>query len=1318
MARSDVDENRGTRETFMDRDWSEITDGTAQDDRLPPPLREGYINADERTFHDMLSRTAEFAKSVRYYNLTNHLDGSWEKLFSTDEAVVMAEIVATDPTRMESEFREIETESRTGGAASYLLHFALRIDGWYRRLQNTETETGQVMGHHVKAVVDRRLKDLLREVGHIPTQGDSGEGIVGSNSVLTSRFHPIWEMSAETGGSAGYSVRTEGDTKELFRNTFYSLVSAVSYLKPVARDRMENSLTNGKHDPAMALFIAFAKLFATAQKKVNLFTIRHRDFYYEDVLRMKPQQQTLDSTLLLLEAELGSTSLSVPQGTDFIAGKTGDGALIYRSETALNVTDAQVRSVMTLRSPRDRQISPEWELHYVNGLGTTTIFPPAPGVPDTTSWPLFGADHPPVETDPSRVSFPGFAVASPVLLLREGKRTIRATIVYTIPDPPRPTEDGITHKDVPFAKEIAFGQRFRKLILNAYPANPSQEELQKLKEEEEGFRAQARDDFQFEAKNDLLVQARLDMFYRVAGTAFIPAVTVAKGWYQAPDYTLSPPVAGAAGRCELTFTITLGPEVPPVTACDPAVHGSGYGTELPVLRFVVNPGADIYPYSLFRDLLVEEIAIQSDVSGVTNIVAWNQYGQLDTSKPFQPFGPLPTLNSYLILGNYESSGMNLTRLELDIEWGDLPDLPDGFTDYYKGYPTSYPNDSFVISVSALRDGSWRPDSTDGLVTATLFESASEGGKVAKQRHMPLNIVRWFKCRDRILSEQNFRYDQRARNGFLRIAFTGPDAAFGHKDYPSVLTNVLSGNATTRWWHRRDESPLPNAPYTPVINRLSLSWSAKTVLAAGSQAIDNGGPLNERVYLLHPFGIVTVDTDKRWTMLPGIAPEDANKQGAVPPAADFDGNLFIGFSASEPGGVLTLVFHLREDSAQVVSTDREHVFWSYLSSDQWKPFPEMRLRSDTTDGFLSSGIVTLDVPSDINQNNTLMPGKLYWLRVSARRNFNLFCSLYAVRAQGVVVKRVLTEKGPAVTSRPLPPGSIRGPVVSIPGLRSVSQPLASWGGEEPETKPQTIARTAERLRHKYRASTPFDFERLVLENFPEVFKVKCFSAMTSEGGMKPKPGCVLVVVVPQQTESERGVVFDPMLDAVQLGRIMTFLNGLTSEFARIEVRNPVYERVQLRCTVKLTEDAARQRGIYLKEINRRVVEYFSPWSPVGPPPRFGWSFRNDEAEAFVRSLPYVEFVTKFSLLHITRDEKGAYRLGDTARRESMDMQSGLPDEGSLKISPRYPWSLAIPTQNHFIETIDKRGVAMAEPGEITGVGRMEIGSTFITFRRRR
>src|SRR5262249_5625019 len=154
---------------------------------------------------------------------------------------------------------------------------------------------------------------------------------------------------------------------------------------------------------------------------------------------------------------------------------------------------------------------------------------------------------------------------------------------------------------------------------------------------------------------------------------------------------------------------------------------------------------------------------------------------------------------------------------------------------------------------------------------------------------------------------------------------GPDAAFGHKDYPSVLTSVLSGNATTRWWHKRVESPLPNAPYTPVINRMALSWSAKTVLAAGSKAIGNGGSLSEKVYLLHPFGIVTVDTDKRWTMLPGIAPEEASRQGASP-AADFDGNLFIGFSASEPGGVLTLVFHLREDSAQVVSTDREHVYW--------------------------------------------------------------------------------------------------------------------------------------------------------------------------------------------------------------------------------------------------------------------------------------------------------------------------------------------------------------------------------------------------------
>ena len=43
-------------------------------------------------------------------------------------------------------------------------------------------------------------------------------------------------------------------------------------------------------------------------------------------------------------------------------------------------------------------------------------------------------------------------------------------------------------------------------------------------------------------------------------------------------------------------------------------------------------------------------ALQIDVAvdGLKNLVAYNQHGQIDPSKPFQPFGPVPASNGYYV----------------------------------------------------------------------------------------------------------------------------------------------------------------------------------------------------------------------------------------------------------------------------------------------------------------------------------------------------------------------------------------------------------------------------------------------------------------------------------------------------------------------------------------------------------------------------------------------------------------------------------------------------------------------------------------------
>ena len=270
------------------------------------------------------------------------------------------------------------------------------------------------------------------------------------------------------------------------------------------------------------------------------------------------------------------------------------------------------------------------------------------------------------------------------------------------------------------------------------------------------------------------------------------------------------------------------------------------------------------------------------------------------------------------------------------------------------------------------------------------------------------------------------------------------------------------------------------------------------------------------------------------------------------------------------------------------------------------------------------------------------------------------------------------------------------MTTMPGIDRFWQTGRVIPGRMAETEDEQIVRLSERLRHKNRAVTPWDYERLILEHFPQVAKVKCFTHMQS--GDANSPGSVLVVVVPQWQTGVTGACDELMLSAVELRRMRRFLQERASPFVGIEVRNPVYERVQVRCTAKFT--GGYQAGFFVNRLNRDISSFICPWQAGGYHARFGWRIRKKDIESYLQELDYVEFITNFSMLHITQDEEGRYNLGDTARDKT---------NPKVQTEPRFPWSLALPARHHFIETTPS--AKTIEP-EVTGIDELEIGTTFI------
>lgn len=1244
-----------------------VRDGTSQSERSPTALQPGYFHLDELAFGQLLAMAVDYARLLRYYNLSDAPEpvrdreqGVWEGLFLADEAPVIAQILTTDLRRIEADFRRfIENFQRDGQVLSAAaapaglptFQLAKKLDDWYDRLRAMDGAVAASLSQQLGDMISPGLVRELQLLDGFLRQHDGGVGEIPRQDLRAFWFD---ERVMAEGWQPPPSGGEGAEAERFLRGNFHAFYKAVALLKGGAAAALTRSLGSQAHSPAVGLYMAFLRLYGKVQGVANRFTERHLDFYYRDVLRFSPRGAVADSTFLLLAQGGTARHVPVPKGTPFSAGVDALGRdVIFRADRDVQVGTARVADLRTLYFEHNDLISPERDFGFATGgrTGRGRLAQDASSDHEPAAWPLLGAPKPDARPQDEADALLGFAIASPILLLREGLRDINITFDLELePLPGAPT--------------------------STQPAAALCDWLRQLAE--------------------VTGTTVLDAFFKTFREMFRISLTTARGWHEVAEYL---PLSGAVepGRAgaSLGIQLRLPPEADPITAYSAAIHATDYAaahvtdyaTAHPIIRFTLNPAAYLYPYSLLARLVVSQIDIEVAVKGVRNVLLYNNLGQLDANTPFNPFGPAPMLGAYFIVGSAETAHKRLTDLELDIEWGGLPTAGDGLASHYVAYDELYDDAQFQARVSVLKGGRWLPSEEAEQPTTRLFAQqdaatrARDGAATPKRQTLSCRgVVPLARPSEWGLAGEDYAYTAQAKDAFFKFTLSAPESAFGHQEYPLLLTQVLTANARLK--SARSSQPIPPPPYTPLISALSLNYraSASLNLEEADPALEDGG--SEKLFHLHPFGVEAISprTHRRVAMLPGY---------------DAAGNLFIGLDGDDPSGALSLFFQLRGDSTPGIEAQPS---WSYLSDNGWKPLEKSRVLSDDTRGFLASGIVELDLPRDISRGNSVMPAELYWLKVSVDRFPETLCSAYAVHAQALRVSRLLDGDATAYTGRELPAGTIKASLVSLPGIVRIAQPVPSFGGRPPEAPAQFKARVSERLRHKNRATLPWDYERLILERFPGIYKVKCFPNMVAElePAKRLRPGHLLIVVIPQQ-ERESAEHMEPLVDRLLLREIQEYVMGLASPFARIEVRNPDYEQIQVRCTVKC---GTRVAGDQLQALNQAITDYLSPWRRAGHEARFGWCIRRHDLEAYIRTLPNIEYVTNFSMLRVAERGRDRFLLDDTVTEDGEQLQ---------EIGPVYPWSIAVPFRQHAIETTDEWGPV---PACRTGIGEIEIDGNLI------
>ncbi|HKK68096.1 MAG TPA: hypothetical protein VJ946_07775, partial [Bacteroidales bacterium] len=467
-----------------------------------------------------------------------------------------------------------------------------------------------------------------------------------------------------------------------------------------------------------------------------------------------------------------------------------------------------------------------------------------------------------------------------------------------------------------------------------------------------------------------------------------------------------------------------------------------------------------------------------------DLVVYNDIGLVNSSEAFFPFGPVPVRKSWMAVSHPEAFNKNIDTVSLEISWEQLPDKPYGFYDYYSGYPGSIDNQSFKIRLFELEENQWTPlEKEERFLFRTERQRKPKcpeprGRLVDNTRIENISLVNTSVV-DRPGQIYTIpEYTSQTSQGFIKIALTSPEHAFGHKQYPLLMSNTFLQNAKVK--KPKNMVSLPNEPYTPMVRRLTLDYRQsfnKTV----KENTERGGVDLYHIRSFDESVIINADLQDDTEYLF--------------PQTDHRGHITFEIIGAKPPQVLSLFFLLRDNVNDNTFTAMPSVGWEYYVNGEWHPFETDAIIRDGTKGFMNSGIVVLDIPEALRHDHEYLQAGLIKIRAYANDHAEIVARAIGITTQAAEVQRVLTNGHEKST--PVPGGTITGVNGNFQGLSTISQPLPSYGGTSPEDSETLIIRVSELLKHRGKAVTSRDFERLILQRFNEVRMVNCLPGVSTE-----------------------------------------------------------------------------------------------------------------------------------------------------------------------------------------------------------------------------
>ncbi len=1184
-------------------------DGSGQLGRYLKALDPAYAPIDDRSIEELLVFAKRYAAQIRFHDVPDGKDIpsekgvklNWKEFFRRDMAVVAASIGVIDITSMREEYEELrerldDDPSVEKYAALYTIILGLvsRMDKWV---------TVALPGYPLRIDLDIAIDAFLRTEFKRIMAFEEGFKSAGFKATLKLDYNEIenddiWGMdqavdpdaSIYTGPTPEAKLRNAALYADEIFNTFYTYIQSLI-------DQSDKYFTYAMeqypaHQPHMALFIAFVKIFQLAKEQMNGLTGRMLDFYYKDVLQLTPKEPIPDKAHIIFELAKDVINHNLPVGTALKGGKDASGKeLIYKTGTDIVLNQAKVKEIKTIfidkQPPAATQPNKTIQSIFASPVANSADGHGEPFTDPVAKWPTFGRSIKQLSknanicdaVDWAKNTLPlknetqiGFALATPQLVLQSGNRIVALKLdalneIFGHRKLDRANQDTIT-KDV----AIWFS---------------GEKEWLKVESELLG--------------NDDGTMS--DIMLRIVD-AHSNGGSLGEIMPPDPCYFLYKELA--------TIYICLPQSAPPIIGYNAKVHtGNSFDTTFPVMQVLLGPGIKISapafkrlkfsdmhltvrvgsmnrPGSVTTDPTTGQPADPSDqytpfFDGLKILTLQNDDGAVPPNKAFDPFTMIPKPGNSLYIGSPEIFNKPVNELSLNVRHGlegadDFLDkqrllgydvnllenrywtdqhliyTPTGYTEkQMSGNIMSYPLPRTTITYPAnFENGQTEKGFLELKLTArgrkatlgvAMFDSQASGAKATITQSL-MELAPYFQLKE--ISVSYF--------SDLRHLKPGIDQFFHVYPFGTVETYTTPGveNLKQSFAGHKDAAANPKASGNASIKRKKKAYASFSALDAEKEGllVDAHELLLpqftfEGLYDKYQKGASRSTTPQSEGEIGARDLERVAKSGALAKMVlsasglieqvsggnnqysgiiQEEGMLFIGLEKAAPLQSISMLFQFAEGSAEDEDNDPPKIHWSYLTNNEWRPLKGEDLVSDGTYGFQTTGIIKVNIPADATDNNTIITSGLHWLCASVTENSNRIPQLISIITQAV--EAVFNDQGndQAHYDNPLPAGKISKLQVAATQVSKVQQPFASYDGKHREVSREFYTRVSERLRHKNRAINSWDYEHLILDRYPSVYKVKAVS--------HTDPNCMCRSKTTKETISEGGTekVYDLVFTA--------------------------------------------------------------------------------------------------------------------------------------------------------------------------------------------